>query len=379
MKTDQQQETRAAKTPRGIFERTPGSGTWWIRYVDNTGRLHREKAGSKSSAIKLYGKRKQEVLEGAKLPELRRRVIRFSEIADDALEYSRTSGRHGKRTQVVFRQQMRRLTEWFGDRDANSITAEEIERELADHSRTPATFNRWRSAARLVYRLAIKAKKVAANPARDIEHRKESKGRLRFLSEGDEARLRIAIRRLYPERESEFDLGLYTGMRRSEQYGIHWSDVDLHQGVITIQRAKHGGPREVQINSRARAALEKLWEYRHEDSNPVCPGGMGRNGYVHRWFFECVAAAGIEGIVWHSLRHTYVSRLVQGGVNLKTVKDLAGHLTIQTTDRYAHLYRRDLQQANERLCDAAQGENPTGTRTDTSRENATPTKERYLN
>lgn len=58
---------------RGIFEKFPGSGVWWIRYVDFKGRLRREKAGTKSAAILLYRKRKQEALEGRKLPEKLRR------------------------------------------------------------------------------------------------------------------------------------------------------------------------------------------------------------------------------------------------------------------------------------------------------------------
>jgi hypothetical protein len=49
---------------RGIFEKQPGSGIWWICYFDQFGKKRREKAGTKSVAIKLYGKRKQQVLEG---------------------------------------------------------------------------------------------------------------------------------------------------------------------------------------------------------------------------------------------------------------------------------------------------------------------------
>lgn len=54
---------------RGVFERRKSSGIWWIRYVDAVGRLRREKAGTKSTANNLYRKRKQEALEGRKLPE----------------------------------------------------------------------------------------------------------------------------------------------------------------------------------------------------------------------------------------------------------------------------------------------------------------------
>jgi len=48
----------------GIFEKHLGSGIWWICYFDQFGKKRREKAGTKSVAIKLYGKRKQHVLDG---------------------------------------------------------------------------------------------------------------------------------------------------------------------------------------------------------------------------------------------------------------------------------------------------------------------------
>lgn len=54
---------------RGIFEKVPGSGDWYIRYADLTGRIRREKAGTKSAALVLYRKRKTEALQGKKLPE----------------------------------------------------------------------------------------------------------------------------------------------------------------------------------------------------------------------------------------------------------------------------------------------------------------------
>lgn len=36
---------------RGIFEKVPGSGTWWIHWYDAQGRRHREKAGTKSASV----------------------------------------------------------------------------------------------------------------------------------------------------------------------------------------------------------------------------------------------------------------------------------------------------------------------------------------
>ena len=56
-------ERRESKQ-RGVFEKVPGSGVWWIVYFDQFGKRRREQAGTKSVAIKLYDKRKQQVLEG---------------------------------------------------------------------------------------------------------------------------------------------------------------------------------------------------------------------------------------------------------------------------------------------------------------------------
>ena len=78
------------KKVRGVFEKVPGSGIWWVCYFDMTGRKRREKAGRKSDAISLYQKRKMETLQGKKLPErLRSKAISFSVLAQDAIQYSR--------------------------------------------------------------------------------------------------------------------------------------------------------------------------------------------------------------------------------------------------------------------------------------------------
>jgi site-specific recombinase XerD len=47
--------------------------------------------------------------------------------------------------------------------------------------------------------------------------------------------------------------------------------------------------------------------------------------------------AGVEDFRWHDLRHTFASRLVMAGVDLRTVADLLNHKTLQMVMRYSHL------------------------------------------
>jgi integrase-like protein len=46
--------------------------------------------------------------------------------------------------------------------------------------------------------------------------------------------------------------------------------------------------------------------------------------------------AGITGVMWHTLRHTFASRLLERGVDILMVKELLGHSTAVVTMRYTH-------------------------------------------
>ena len=45
---------------------------------------------------------------------------------------------------------------------------------------------------------------------------------------------------------------------------------------------------------------------------------------------------GITGVTWHTLRHTFATRLLDRGVDIMTVKELLGHSTVIVTMRYTH-------------------------------------------
>jgi len=85
--------------------------------VDAEGKYRREKVGSKSGAMKLYYKRKTEALEGVKLPSLRRRIMLFAELVDDAIAH--VEGKYARPADDVAR--LKVVKEWFAGRGADNI------------------------------------------------------------------------------------------------------------------------------------------------------------------------------------------------------------------------------------------------------------------
>jgi integrase len=361
---------------------------WWIRYADADGDIHREKVGGKGAAIKLYQKRKTQVLQGEKLPELtKKRVVKFSEIADDALKYCEAHNQGHKFDAY----RIGRLKAKFGDYRAE-IPIEYLRQWFDDQKWEPGTCNRYKSTLSLAYRLAMENGKAKNNPARLLKRKREDNGRVRFLNQftplkteleylkpctDEETRFRAVIRKRFPTHMHEFDVALHTGMRPSEQYNLTWDRVDLVRKLITLPKTKNGKTRHIPLNSIVAAIFQGLFD---------CSSGQGRvfvtkdgvplKGYKH-WFDDVVKEAGIKEFTWYCLRHTFASRLVMAGVDIRTVAELMGHKTIQMTMRYAHLAQQHKQDAVERLVEAVAAQSdagksdapqktPTGTRTDTS-------------
>jgi site-specific recombinase XerD len=355
--TNATNQRKARRNPRGVFQKEPGKKSpWWICFWDAQGSKRREKAGTKGAAIDLYRKRKNEALEGRKLPEkLRRATVTFAEIAKDALAYSKVN-KLSHRTDKV---RMETLLGWFREYPAESITPQEIERRFENEKWSPATINRHRALLSLTYRLAIRNGKIKENPARLVRHRLEDNARIRFLSPEEETKLRKTIEAACPERIAELDVALNTGIRLGEQYRLRWEDVSFTRRMLSIPRSKNGSTRHVPLNKAALGALESLAK-RTSGSEFVCGGATE----PRRWFEPVVKAASLEAFTWHCLRHTFASRLVMAGVDIRTVQELLGHKTIGMTVRYSHLAPKHTLAAVERL-DAPTGE-PTDTTTDTS-------------
>ena len=317
---------------RGVWEREPGSGIWWVRYRDAEGKLRREKVGRKSDAIALLEKRRGERRLGTKMPEnIRVTPVRFKELADAAEAYSMAHHADSKK----YLERMAKLKAEFGERGAESIKPEEIDKWLQKNTRTPATANRYRAVMSLAYREAVRNGKVKSNPVRLVRQRRESDGVIRFLRDHEEERLRMVIQEHYPSKMCELDISLGTGMRLSEQYGsrLLWNQVDFMRREITLKKTKNGKGRVIPMNSAVLAAFEtrKAQAPEAKAKDPVFDV-LPRN-----WWDDVRRKACLEDYRWHDNRHTFCSRLAMKKVNIVAIRELAGHKTLAMTARYAHL------------------------------------------
>ncbi|MBI2059541.1 MAG: site-specific integrase [Nitrospirae bacterium] len=382
---------RRERNPRGVYEYVKYSvedflivpavakvntGVWYIRYRDRDGKLHRERVGPKGKAIELYGKRRNEIVEGKFRPDAvrARRAVSFKEIAEDFITW-------GKANKKSWADDVQRLGYWIehlGTKPAGSVTAQEIEtwktkltevRKLKNRKTQACmgtTINRYLASLRSAYYLAMKNGKAEKNPVKGVKFYPERQNRrVRYLSDEEEKRVFAVLK----DDERPFVvLALHTGIRLSGLKELLWGDVDFSAGVIDVQEAKGGRNYQVPMNRVVRETLRRMRDERMGALQPtekgnvaalpssilqkhaVFPRWQGRRKWiVSKWFEDVIDKTGIEDFTFHCLRHSFASRLVMAGVDLTTVKELMGHRTIEMTLRYAHLSPSHKQSAVERL------------------------------
>lgn len=134
---------------------------------------------------------------------------------------------------------------------------------------------------------------------------------------------------------------LDTGMRRGEILSLRWRDLDLKNKRINIQamNTKTLRARSLPISTRL---LEELETLPQRDVNDRV---FGVTDTVKRSWATAKRIAGITDLKFHDLRHTFATRLVQGGLPIAEVSRVLGHTSVVTTFRYANVDDSTLDRA----------------------------------
>ena len=147
-------------------------------------------------------------------------------------------------------------------------------------------------------------------------------------------------------------LSLDTGMRFSEIAGLQWQNVDTVRETLSLMDTKSGKNRTVYMTYRVKSMLSAM-----PKAGPDALVFPDRNGnqckHISKTFDDVVEDLGLnQGIddhrlkcVFHSLRHTHASRLLESGADIYRVKELLGHANVTTTERYSHVTADRLRSA----------------------------------
>jgi len=251
------------------------------------------------------------------------------------------------------------LLEYFGeDLPATEVTRDRIEQYRSERIKliSASTINKELIKLGQLLDMAMERGAITLNPAREIRRLRDLRERKpRALTKEETSRLLEAARaekRLFHGLAHEIiSTYLYTGMRREELVWLEWEDIDLERRRLTIQskipmnnsmnnllpdfKTKTGKARVVGIASTLAgilATLPRTGRYVFGGALPLMQGDS-----IGHAFKKLAKKANLPTtITLHSLRHTYITHLMEAGVNPRRVQELAGHATFSTTWRYSH-------------------------------------------
>jgi integrase len=144
-------------------------------------------------------------------------------------------------------------------------------------------------------------------------------------------------------------LGLYAGLRKKEIIAARWEWIDWDKKVVRLTQdvtftSKTSRDRTIPLAQRLAELLEA--ERKEEgyiylpDAQPIT-GKKYRADFRRSFSYVC-EKAGVDWVTPHVLRHSFVTRLVESGVEIAKVSKWAGHSSIQVTaDIYSHLTKYD--------------------------------------
>ncbi len=152
-------------------------------------------------------------------------------------------------------------------------------------------------------------------------------------------------------------LGLYSGMRIGELIALEWSDIDFDKGIIRINKTAYRdknktGTWEVCIDKPKTKSSERviplpaciidlLRKYKlNTKSNYVIENKKGERMSIrsYQYIFEKLTEkVGVRKLNFHAIRHTFATRAIEYGMDIKTLSEIMGHKNASITlNRYAH-------------------------------------------
>jgi integrase len=188
-------------------------------------------------------------------------------------------------------------------------------------SYAPATINRTLGTVKKAMHLAWEKGRTPEDYGRHIKRLPENNQRSTYLTIEQVQKL---TEHASDKTKAAIWIAILTGARRGEILALKPEDIGPDSITIHASNTKTLRTRTVPITPALRPWLAYI------------PLDMHFEG-LKTGFRRAREAAGMPGVRFHDLRHSCASLLVNMGVPLEVIRDILGHTTVKTTERYAHL------------------------------------------
>ena len=242
-------------------------------------------------------------------------------------------------------------------KDITSFDLERVKKNMLDAGRAPRTALYCLAVVRQIVNHARKDGIFCGeNPVAHVRKPSADNRRDGFLTHEQADRLLEALGKKSRQVHDMALLSLHCGLRAGEIFSLTWGDVDIERGMLSIRDTKSGKNRVAFMTEAVKAMFADREREGHNDL--VFPSETGEKiGQISQCFIKTVNALGLndgvtdrrQKIVFHSLRHTFASWLVEQGIDLFAVQKLMGHESQAMVQRYAHFAPDHLQAAVKTL------------------------------
>jgi integrase/recombinase XerD len=263
--------------------------------------------------------------------------------------------KYSKSTLQTYRNEFMQLLQLLGDNNVQDLTPEHLKRYMlycaVKLQLSENTLHSRLNALKFYFEQVLKREKFFWEIPRPKKHLILPK----VLGEQEIARLFNALTN--KKHKAILFTAYSAGLRVSEAVRLKLSDIDSDRMQILVEKAKGKKDRYVTLSPILLDVLRSyIKEQKKRPKKYLFEGELENEPYPSRTaqkvFQRAKEKAGIQKHVsFHSLRHSFATHLLEKGVDIRFIKDILGHFSIKTTERYLHVTKERLVNISSPLDD----------------------------
>ena len=255
----------------------------------------------------------------------------------------------------------------LGDRDISSLSRKEIQNFLINQKKdgnmrnketlSATSTNMMLSLLNLAFEYACDMEYITETPCIRIRRARADTKKVEAFSTDEQRAVEAEIAKSGDRRLHGIILCLYTGLRLGELIALTWSDIDFKLGTLKVTKTAYRAQNEYGIwnlcidtpktesSERVIPLPKYITDMLSQDRDVAKTPYIVENKKAERmsirsyqYLFERLTEkVGVRKLNFHALRHTFATRALECGMDIKTLSELMGHKNASITlNRYAH-------------------------------------------